>query len=85
MTLPVSTLQALGPPKVPQNAVGFTNVARADRERARLTHIFELIFEDSQRNVYRGELEVRPPGAPTTAGRSGKGVLVRARSKEQMS
>ena len=50
------------------NAVGFTNVARADRERARLTHILELIFVDSQRNVYKGELEVRPPGAPTTAG-----------------
>ena len=47
--------------------------------------LFELIFVDSQRNVYRGELEVRPPGAPTTTGRSGKGVLVRARSKEQMS
>jgi hypothetical protein len=44
--------------------------------------ILELIFVDSQRNVYRGELEVRPPGAPTTAGRSGKGVLVRARSKQ---
>jgi hypothetical protein len=27
---------------------------------------FDLIFEDSQRNVYAGELEVRPPGAPTT-------------------
>jgi hypothetical protein len=25
---------------------------------------------------------VRPPGAPTTAGRSGKGVLVRARSEQ---
>ena len=37
---------------------------------------------DSQRNVHRGELQVRPPGAPTTAGRSGKGVLVRARSKQ---
>jgi hypothetical protein len=45
-------------------------------------NFFELILVDSQRNVYRGELEVRPPGAPTTAGRSGKGVLVRARSKQ---
>jgi hypothetical protein len=50
---------------VPTNAVGFTNVARADRERARLTHIFELILGDSQRNVDAGEREVRPPGAPT--------------------
>lgn len=27
---------------------------------------FDLICEDSWRNVYAGELEVRPPGAPTT-------------------
>jgi hypothetical protein len=38
-------------------------------------NFFELILVDSQRNVYRGELEVRPPGAPTTAGRSGKAFL----------
>lgn len=29
--------------------------------------LFELIFWDSQRNVYRGDLEVRPPRAPTTS------------------
>ena len=28
--------------------------------------IFDLISEDGWLNVYRGELEVRPPGAPTT-------------------
>ena len=28
--------------------------------------LFDLFGEDSQLNVYRGELEVRPPGAPTT-------------------
>jgi hypothetical protein len=31
----------------------------------RLAHIFHLLAEDSRRNVYAGELEVRPRGAPT--------------------
>src|SRR5260370_41141605 len=35
---------------------------------ARLSQILELLAEDSLLNVYRGELEVRPPGAPTTRG-----------------
>jgi hypothetical protein len=35
------------------------------RRRARLTHLLDLFEEDSQLNVYRGELEVRPPCAPT--------------------
>jgi len=34
--------------------------------RARLSQIFHLLAEDSWRRVYAGELEVRPPGAPTT-------------------
>jgi hypothetical protein len=34
--------------------------------RARLVQILDLLGEDSQLNVYAGELEVRPPGAPTT-------------------
>jgi hypothetical protein len=33
---------------------------------AHLAHILELFAENSQLNVYAGELEVRPPGAPTT-------------------
>jgi len=36
--------------------------------RARLAQILELIAEDNRLNVYAGELEVRPPGAPTTPG-----------------
>jgi hypothetical protein len=28
--------------------------------------LFDLFAEDSWRRVYAGELEVRPPGAPTT-------------------
>jgi hypothetical protein len=36
--------------------------------------LFELFVEDSRRNVYAGELEVRPPGAPTT-GPGGSGVV----------
>ena len=34
--------------------------------RARLAQILDLFSEDSWRNVYAGELEVHPPGAPTT-------------------
>ena len=30
--------------------------------------VLELFAEDSRRNVYAGELDVRPPGAPTTTG-----------------
>jgi hypothetical protein len=56
--------------------------ARKSQPLLNLQHFLELIFVDSQRNVYGGELEVRPPCAPTTAGRSGKAVLVRARSKQ---
>jgi hypothetical protein len=38
--------------------------------RARLAQILDLFVEDSWRiNVHAGELEVRPPGAPTTPGR----------------
>ena len=33
--------------------------------RARLARILDLLAEDDWRNVYAGELEVRPPGAPT--------------------
>jgi hypothetical protein len=33
---------------------------------ARLTQILDLFVEDDRLNVYAGELEVRPPGAPTT-------------------
>jgi hypothetical protein len=31
----------------------------------RLSHILDLFAKDSQLNVYAGELEVRPPVAPT--------------------
>ena len=55
----------------------FLNKQREDRD---LQEIFELIFVDSQRNVYGGELEVRPPGAPTTQARPRvMGRTVRAR------
>ena len=36
--------------------------------RAQETQLLELFAEDSQLNVYAGELKVRPPGAPTTNG-----------------
>ena len=34
-------------------------------ERAQLAQILDLFVEDDWRNVYAGELEVRPPAAPT--------------------
>src|SRR2546425_1200634 len=36
------------------------------RDRAEISQILDLFGEDSQLNLYRGELEVRPPGAPTS-------------------
>jgi len=41
----------------------FVNWLREDRDVQKL---FDLISEDDWLNVYRGELEVRPPCAPTT-------------------
>jgi hypothetical protein len=46
------------------------------RERAHNAPVLDLIFGDSQLNVYAGELEVRPPGAPTT--RAGWRILTEA-------
>ena len=37
-----------------------------EHRRTRLSQILDLFVEDSQLNVHAGELEVRPPGAPTT-------------------
>ena len=45
-----------------------------DHRLTHLAHIFDLFAKDSWRNVYGGELEVRPPGAPTT--RPGRGLDV---------
>ena len=42
----------------------FADLARRN-ERAQLAQILDLLAEDSQLNVYAGELERRPPGAPT--------------------
>src|SRR5438046_2328335 len=39
--------------------------------RARLSQILDLFLEDSRLNVYAGELEVRPPGVPTTRRKRG--------------
>jgi hypothetical protein len=36
------------------------------RRPVRLAQIVDLFAEDSWRNIYAGEHEVRPPGAPTT-------------------
>jgi len=37
-----------------------------DVDGTHLAYIFDLILEDDRLNVYAGELEVRPPPAPTT-------------------
>ena len=37
------------------------------------SQFFDLLAEDNRLNVYAGELEVRPPGAPTTPGMLGGG------------
>jgi hypothetical protein len=37
-----------------------------EHERAQLVPFLDLFVKDNRRNVYAGELEVRPPGAPTT-------------------
>src|SRR5713226_7517903 len=42
-------------------------ISRRLARGARLTHILDLLGEDGQLNVYAGQLEVRPPGAPTSA------------------
>src|SRR2546425_3280464 len=41
---------------------------RKNAERANNPRFLDLFAEDSWRNVYRGELEVRPPGALTIEG-----------------
>jgi len=38
---------------------------RNRHRRTRLAQVLDLLREDSWRSVYAGELEVRPPGAPT--------------------
>ena len=51
----------------PSSAHPIAGCSAQDRHRgARLAHILDLFAEDSRLNVYAGELEVRPPGAPTT-------------------
>jgi hypothetical protein len=37
----------------------------SEHEGAHLAQVLDLIFEDDRLNVYAGELEVRPPAAPT--------------------
>ena len=42
--------------------------AFARDRRARLVQVLDLFAEDSWRNVYAGDLELRPPRAPTNRG-----------------
>jgi hypothetical protein len=46
------------------------------REGSHDSQVLDLLAEDSRLNVYAGELEVRPPGAPTTARPPGLSTLV---------
>jgi hypothetical protein len=45
--------------------------------RARLSQILDLLAEDNRLNVYAGEREVRPPGAPTTELNDRRSALVK--------
>jgi len=45
------------------------------RLSAQNAHILDLFAEDSWRNVYPGQLEVRPPAAPTIPEASPEGCL----------
>src|SRR5713101_4981997 len=45
-----------------------TQRSRAEAKRAGDSQFLDLFGEDSRRNVYGPELEVRPPAAPTTQG-----------------
>jgi hypothetical protein len=40
-------------------------LSNKEGDEPQVSKFFDLICEDSWRNVYAGELEVRPPGAPT--------------------
>jgi hypothetical protein len=54
---------------------------RRDRpRRAHLAHILELLGEDSRLNVHAGELDVRPPAAPTTRGGTATGDATEGRA-----
>jgi hypothetical protein len=39
--------------------------SQSDINRARLVQVLDILAEDDRPNVYAGELEVRPPAAPT--------------------
>jgi hypothetical protein len=52
---------------VSQTQVGSILAKRRSEYQGRaLSRILDLFAEDSRPNVYTGELQVRPPGAPTT-------------------
>ena len=56
------------PPETAGNPVRPLETKKQDpaQDCAENAHLLDLFVEDSQLNVYAGELEVRPPGAPTT-------------------
>ena len=58
----------LAPPRrCPQSGFPFARCPTwSGCRRARLSQILDLFGEDSRLNVHAGELEVRPPGAPTS-------------------
>jgi hypothetical protein len=56
------------------------------RERVHNAPFLDLFAEDSWRNVCAGELDVRPPAAPTTLRESGDPVLpIRRRTNRRCS
>src|SRR5436309_14489953 len=52
------------------------------RDGCALAQVLDLFGEDSWRNAYAGEPDVRPPGAPTTRGMAGgRGFLTSLRRR----
>jgi len=50
----------------PDSFVAWRRKALPPRKRSQSTQVLDLLAEDDRLNVYAGELEVRPLGAPTT-------------------
>jgi hypothetical protein len=48
-----------------------SRIRQSHKERPQHASLLDLLAEDNRLTVYAGELEVRPPGAPTTQGGNG--------------
>ena len=60
---PAAVVNTVGPFERPCDS----EFGRDSTDCAQISPLFDLLGEDSWLNVHAGELEVRPPGAPTIA------------------